>query len=91
MIDKYKYHKRVCIYCGSFRLTKVMVIDKYGIDCRNSEHVSGEIQRLANHTGYFCENCNRYHPDHNGRRIFDRKEMRRDMKKLDKLLKQKKL
>lgn len=77
-IRLYKYNYPVCPHCKSKRIYPVHLSD-----------MTGEYQKeieLAEVTGSMCRNCDRYHKKFQEVWKYDRAEMKRDIKKLQKFL-----
>ena len=83
-IDKYDYRHKVCPYCKSKNLKRVVMVPLAENEWRTDE-------RPFEMTGYVCRNCKKYSAINNTKLIFDRGQMRRDMNRLKKLLENKNL
>ena len=80
-IDLYEYRYRTCPHCKSKRLKPVGVV---WLDDKIWSLAVGTVSR----TGYLCRNCKRYIVESNCKYIYDRKEIRRDVNRLLKFLKE---
>ena len=79
-VSEMKYRNRVCPFCGSKKIKPVEVY-RFG----QSQHIANPAQ--IGRTGRICDNCHRYHPERLYKYTFDRAEMKRDIKRLQKFLK----
>ncbi len=79
-VDPMSYRNEACPHCKSKKLSPVSV---YRLNA-NQWQVT-DIAQL-NRTGFLCGNCGRYVPLHKTVMIYDRAEMKRDIKKLQAFL-----
>lgn len=74
----YKYYNAVCPHCKSKKLNNVSLIGM------GNEH---RIEAcIVTFTGYLCGNCERYIDKGREKYMYDRAEMQRDIKRLQKFL-----
>ena len=78
-VNEFDYRYEVCPHCGSKKLSPV------GVVRMNSGQYNADIDFISR-TGYLCGNCQRYTVSHRTKYIYDRKEIRRDIKKLQEFL-----
>lgn len=75
-INEMDYRYQCCPFCKSKRVIPKNMYDEF----TKIDHTTGRAN------GYFCKNCNRWHPDKDTIYKTDRVEIRRDIKNLQKLL-----
>lgn len=78
-LSTFDYRYQVCPFCNSKRVELVAMV-------RLNPGEYNRAVSMIRRTGYFCNNCNRYHLTGQIKFMFDRKEMRRDIASLQKFL-----
>ncbi len=90
-INQYDYHKRCCPSCRSFNVTSVVLLNDFRRAVINDYRGTENHAPAISPSGFYCENCKRYHESHLVKCVYDRKAMQRDMLTLQRLLKKKKI
>ena len=79
-----KYYYQVCPFCNSKNIRVVAMVPAEG-----KYRVQLGVDYI-DWTGWMCTNCKRYHEQKQVKHIIDRAEMRRDIKRLNEFLEEKK-
>lgn len=77
-VRPYKYYYMVCPHCESKKHKAIAVVHMGSNYSLEMAHV--------NQTGYLCGNCGRYFKTSEEKYIYDRAEMKRDIKRLQNFL-----